>query len=244
MTTADIEQLVLEIARDSEELLTLAAGPDLPAGLKVLPLDVRRDAFGLSVGSGHDLALANGCQPGAVAVLVNIAGIVRMSLGIYRDRPDLGIYCARVVSEQIAAHETSHALVADLDGEHGVAEAVAAVQASCSGPIRCGADAHHPRWAAAYALLAARADRIRPVGQPGRGSLVSFELAAAYGIDAVAVADALGDVADEVPLRELLVPGGDAARRVAAVCLPEHERQVVIEQCRQRGAVGVGGLTH
>lgn len=226
------------IARDAGELLTLAAAPDMPAGMAVLPLDGRDAVGGLSVGSGHDLALANGCRPGAVAVLVNVAAILRMSLRIYRERPALGIYCARVVAEQIACHEAAHALVADLDAEHGVAEAVATVQASCSRPIRRGADIHHPRWAAAYAVLAARADRIRPVGLPGREPLAWLELATVYGIDAGAVAEALGDVADEVSLRSLLVAGGDAARRVAAVCLPDPERQAFIEHRRQHVAAG------
>lgn len=235
MTAANRDLLVPEIARAAEELLAVAAAPDLPAGMVVLPLTPGLQANGASIGSGHDLALANGCRPGAVAVKVDVAGIIGLALDADPNHPDLAIADARVVAEQVAIHEVAHALVADLDGEHGVAEAIARVQAAEAMPPRGGADVHHARWAAAYGVLAARAARLRP-GQ--LKSLVRFELTTLYGIDAVAVAEALGEVADEVSLRELLVVGGAAARRVVAACPPDAERQVVIEHRRQHGAAG------
>lgn len=245
MTTADIDRIVGDIIRDCEELLTLAAGPDLPNGVKVLPLDVcRDDAAGANIGSGHSVAVAAGCQPGTVAVMVDVEGTLEAALADEPDRPGFGIENARLLAEVIALHEIAHALVARPDAERGVAEAVAWVKAVKSQPARGDAGVHHPRWAAAFVVLVARADRIRPAGRPSRWSLTVSELARGYGIDAVAVADALGDVADEVPLRGLLVADGDAARRVAAVCLPEPERQVAInEHRRQRGAANVAGIS-
>jgi hypothetical protein len=54
----------------------------------------------------------------------------------------------------------------------------------------------------------------------------------AVGIDAEAVARAVGDVADELPLRELLAPGGDILERVAEVIPPEPERARLIAQAQ------------
>ena len=245
MTTADIDLLAVEIARDAEALLAVAAAPDLPAGMVVLPLGGRDNASGSSLGSGHDLALANGCRPGAVAVRVDVAGILRIALTEAADRPGIAIDVARHAAEQLTIHETAHALVADLDSEHNIAEAIARVRAADAMPGRFGADVHCPRWAAAVVALAGRAIPLRPTGEHECLEWFTRNDLERYGIDAAAVAEALGDVADEVRLRELLVADGDAARRVAAVCLPEHERQtVILEYRRQRVAAGVGGLTH
>jgi hypothetical protein len=232
MTTTDIDLLAIEITRDAEELLAVAAAPDLPAGMVVLPLGGRDDASGSSLGSGHDLALANGCRPGAVAVRVDVAGILRIALTEAADRPGIAIDVARHAAEQIAIHEAAHALIADLDAERSIAEAVARVRAADARPALRDADVHCPRWAAAVVVLAERAIRLRPAEEREDLEWFARKDLRRYGIEAVAVADALGEVADEVRLRELLAADGDAARRVAAVCLPEHERQAVILEHR------------
>lgn len=245
MSAADIELLVADharrIAADAEALLTVAAWPDLPAGMVVLPLDGCDYAGGMSIGSGHNLALAHGCRPGAVAVRVDVAGAVRTALTAAPDLPAIAVNVAGLVAETVAIHEASHALVADLDAEHDIAGAIARVRAAESATIRCGADAHGPRWAAAVVVLTGRAIRLRPANERhGREDSMRRDLEG-YGIDAAAVAAALGDVADEVVLRRLLAAGGDAARRVAAACPPEPERQAVIEHRRRHGAAGGSG---
>ena len=165
MTAADIDLLAVEITRDAEALLAVAAAPDLPAGMVVLPLDGRDDASGSSLGSGHDLALAHGCRPGAVAVRVDVAGILRTALTAAADRPGIALDVARHAAEQVAIHEAAHALVADLDAENSIAEAIVRVRAADALPSRFGADVHHPRWAAAVVALADRAIRLRPAGE-------------------------------------------------------------------------------
>jgi hypothetical protein len=171
-------------------------------------------------------------------VRVDVAGITRQAIAAAPARPTLTLDVARLVAEAVAIHEAAHALVAEPDAQHDIDGAVARVRASEAGPVRCGADAHGPRWAAAVVVLTARAIRLRPAHERGDRQATMRQELTGYGIDAAAVAEALGDVADEVRLRELLVSGGDAAGRVAAACLPEHDRQAAIEHRRQRGAAG------
>jgi len=238
MTDADPNLLVSEIARDAEALLTVAAWPDLPAGMAVLPLDGCDYASGKSIGSGHDLALANGCRPGAVAVRVDVAGIVRQAVAADPNYPTVALDVAAMVAEAVAIHEAAHAIVAEPDAEKDIAGAVARVRAAEAAPSRSGADAHCPRWAAAVVALTCRAIRLRPaIERVDREATLRDDLSR-YGIDAAAVADALGDVADDARLRELLAAGGDVASRVASACRPQAERQAVIDHRRQRVAAG------
>jgi hypothetical protein len=227
------------IRRDAEALLAVAAWADLPAGLAVLPLTGRPEASGASIGSGHALALANGCRPGAVAVRVNVAGIMRATLTASADDAALGIIVARPMIEAVTVHELAHALVHDPDDTSTAAEAVALVAACDAAALRTGADAHGPRWAAAVVALTRRVIRLRPAHErPALEAVMHADLQA-YGLDAAAVAEALGDVADEARLRALLAAGGDVARRVTRACRPDAERQVSInEHRRQHGAAG------
>lgn len=55
----------------------------------------------------------------------------------------------------------------------------------------------------------------------------------AVGIDAQAVADAVGDVADEQPLRPLLAPGAALVARVAEAIPSEAERAALIAQASE-----------
>ena len=126
MTAADIDLLVGEITRDAEALLAVAAWPDLPAGVALLPLDGRVDAAGASIGSGHDLALANGCRPGAVAVRVDVASIMRQAVTAAPGSPAVALNIAGIVAEAVAIHEAAHAIVAAT----GFAPSIAVVNAT------------------------------------------------------------------------------------------------------------------
>jgi hypothetical protein len=227
------------IRRDAEALLAVAAWADLPAGVAVLPLTGRPEASGASIGSGHALALAHGCRPGAVAVRVDVVGIMRAALTASADDAALGILAARPMIEAVAVHELAHALVHDPDDTSTAAEAVALVAACDAAALRTGADAHGPRWAAAVVVLTRRVIRLRPAHErPALKAAMHADLQA-YGLDAAAVAEALGEIADEEPLRELLAAGGDVACRVARACPPDAERQASInEHRRQHGAAG------
>ena len=228
------------IRRDAEALLAVAAWADLPAGAAVLPLIDRPEAGGLSMGSGHLLAVANGCRPGAVAVRVDVAQPLRMAIEAAPDSPDAAVAVVRPIVEGVVVHEAAHALVAVLDAAADADQARQWVAACDALPVRTGADAHGPRWGAAVVVLTRRMIALRPPGeQLDRESLLRADLQN-YGLDADAIAEALGDVADEVPLRELLAVGGDVACRVAAACRPEAERQRLIEHRRQHGAADEG----
>lgn len=228
------------IRRDAEALLAVAAAPDLPAGVAVLPTTGRPDAMGISIGSGHALALAHGCRPGAVAVRVDVAGIMRAALTASADDAALGILAARPTLEAVAVHELAHALVHAPDETSTAAEAIALVAASNAAALRTGADTHGPRWAAAVVVLTGRVIRLRPAHErPALEAAMHADLKN-YSIEAPAVAEALGEIADEEPLRALLAAGGDVARRIEAVCLPATERQAVIDKRRQHGAAAAG----
>lgn len=245
MTDSQAAQLVgihvPRLIRDAEALLTVAGWPDAPAGVAVLPLADRPDASGSSLGSGHTLAIAHGRRPGAVAVFVDAAGILRPALWAAPESPDYVIGVARQWVEAIAVHELAHAVVAEPDAVLTCdADAAARVAAALKLPPGIGADVHGPRWAAAVVVLTGRAIELRPAHERrGREDAARYDLSR-YGFDADAIRDAVGPVAADASLRELLAADGAAARRVAAVCPPVAERQALIDIRRQQGAAGDG----
>jgi hypothetical protein len=222
--------------RDAEALLAVAAWPDLPAGVAVLPLYAIPEAAGISVGSGHALAIANGRRPGAVAVRVDAAGILRAAFRASGADAAAVVMALRPVIESVAVHELAHALTKPRDPVATPTEAAEFVAASLRLPLGTGAAAHCPRWAAAMLLLADRAARLRPAHERPAVKTLAREHLQWYGFDPAAVAEALGDVSDEASVRELLAPGGAAARRLAAACQPEPEREAVIRNRRSHGA--------
>ncbi|MEI6239598.1 MAG: hypothetical protein WCR51_04355 [Planctomycetia bacterium] len=225
------------LVRDAEAVLGVAAWADLPAGLSILPMD-RADASGSCTGSGHTLAIACGLRPGAVAVRVDVAGILRAAVAAAPFAPDAALDVARTIAEGVAVHEAAHALVSARDTVGSHAEAVAFVAACNRLPLRTGAESHGPVWAAAVVLLSRRVISLRPTGERiAREAYMRADIAG-YGLDADAIAEALGPVPDEASVRALLAPGGAVARRVAAVCPGVAEREAFIEQRRQHGAAG------
>jgi hypothetical protein len=228
------------IARDAEALLTVIAPADFPAGVVLLPLN-RADASGGCLGSGHALALANGCRPGAVALWVDAAAFVHGFLAALPDEPDVGLDSARVLVEEVALHEAAHALTSRLDGVGGADDATAFVQAAEARPWRhLRPDDHGPAWAAAAVVLHGRAVRRRPARERAARDAAIRDDVECYGFDFAAIADAVGSVPDVASLRELLSPGSDVMRRVAAVCRPEAERATFIEHRRRQRVAGEG----
>jgi hypothetical protein len=242
MNAAQAEAIVAlhvpRMIRDAEALLAVVAGRDVPGGVAVLTRDGRPDAAGLSIGSGHALALANGCRPGAIAVNVEVGRLLRNTLEASLDDCFAGLYVARMVVEHVAVHELAHALTREPDAVDSVAVARAMIAAARKRPRKAGAASHTPAWAAALVILTGRAVRARPSHErPSRLANVQDDLAL-HGFDADAVADAVGLVPDDASVREALAPSGAVLRRLAAVVPAEAERQALIEQCRQHGAAG------
>lgn len=218
---------------DAEALMRVAAWPDLPAGCRIINCAGGRLA-GFCDGSGHRLAQAHGFRPGAVAVAVAAETALRVSFERWGDELPVALGEAGVMIETVAAHELAHALVADIDAElrpgeadilRRVPAAVGTITATDS-PDRRVRD-HGPAWAAALAILGRRCQRHRPWARHRWADLLDRDLQA-YGIDAQAVADAVGDVADEVSLRDLLVAEGNIVARVAEAIPSATERAALI----------------
>lgn len=233
-----VQRQLGRIIADAEALLTVAAGPDLPAGLRIIDIAGGWLAGG-SLGSGHGLARAYGCRPGARAVLVAAGHRLRFMLEAWPDDQTAAIGEAALGIEAVAAHELCHALLADPDPElrPGEADILRALPAAVGVPrpspaVRTAA-VHGAAWAAAVVILAERCRRYRP-GARHRWPRVIADDLADYGIDAVAVAWAVGDVADDLPLRELLA--GGILERVAEVIPGEAKRARIIEQAQAAGS--------
>jgi hypothetical protein len=248
MTAPQVETLVARhepaIRRDIEAMLTAIAGGDAPAGVAVLLLDDRPGVVGLAVGSGHALAVVAG-RPGAVAVQVDVEALITPVITALSAAPEAALLAARLVAEQVGIHELAHCLVAPLDDPSPEA-AAALIAAADELPPRTGADTHGPRWGAAVVALAQRAILLSPDHEhAARQAALQADLVA-YELDAAAIAAAIGEVTDTAAVRELLADGGAVARRVAAACRPEADRQDAIEYRRLHGAArrGLGVSQH
>jgi hypothetical protein len=230
-----IDNIVLRqlprLIADAEALLSVAAWRDLPAGLRII--NCAGGIAGFCSGSGHRFAQAHGCRPGAVAAGVAAESALRHSLKVWHDELPAAIGEAAVLLETVATHELAHALVAPPDAAASDAELIAlrmlpsAVANASPTPAERTARGHGARWAAALVILAQRCRQYRPRARHRWDDLIRRDLDA-VGIDAQAVADAVGDVADEQPLRALLAAGGTITARVAAAIPDEHDRAAII----------------
>jgi hypothetical protein len=242
MTAAQAEALVAlhapRMIRDAEALLAAVALSDTPAGVAVLPQEGMPEAAGVSFGSGAALSLAHGGRPGSIAVTVAAASIVRDTLNDAPADPGAALDVARGLVEHVAAHELAHALTHEPDAVDSAAVARAMIEAARKRPGGTGAAAHGPTWAAALVILTGRVVRLRPAHERlGRLATMRSDLAL-HGIDAAAVADAVGAVPDAASVREVLAPGGAVSRRLVAAVPDEAERQALIEHRRQHWAAG------
>lgn len=218
---------------DAEALLSVAAWRDLPAGLRVI--DCAGDRLsGFCSGSGHRFAEAHGFRPGTVAVAVAAEAGLRSTLAMWADDMPAALAEGGLTIEFVGAHEAAHAVTNPIDGEllpadaailRGLPAAVGTITGSSS-PERTARD-HGPAWAAALVILAERCRRHRPGARHRWPELLACDLLA-VGIDPQAVADAVGDVGDELPLRALLAPDAAIVAAVADAIPPEHERAALI----------------
>jgi hypothetical protein len=222
---------------DAEALLSVAAWRDLPAGCRLIDIDGSRLA-GFSSGSGHRLAEAHGFRAGTVAVGVAAERALRVALDVWGDELPAALGEAAAAVEFVASHELAHALVADIDctmqpGEGDILRRLPVAVGTTTGdssPERT-ARGHGARWAAGLVILAQRCEQYRPRSQHRWQELLATDLHA-VGIDAQAVADAVGDVADELPLRDLLAAGGNIAATVAEAIPDEAQRAALIAALR------------
>lgn len=218
---------------DAEALLSVAAWRDLPAGLRIINCAGGRLA-GFCSGSGHNIAQAHGCRQGVVAVAVAAEDALRHTLDVWGDDLPAALGEAALAIEAVGAHETAHAVVADIDtglqpGEADILRKLPAAVGTVA--VRDSAERtardHGAPWAAALVILAQRCRQYRPGARHRWPDVLRRDLEA-HGIAADAVADAVGDVADEQPLRVLLAAGGTITERVAAAIPDETQRAALI----------------
>lgn len=226
---------------DAEALLSVAAWRDLPAGLRIINCAGGRLA-GFSSGSGHRLAQAHGFRQGAVAIAVAAEDALRVALQKWPDEMSIALGEAGLMIETVAAHEAAHALIADIDAELRPWEADILRRLPAAVGTVTGTDApersarhHGPAWASALVILSDRCRRHRPGARHRWPELLDRDLQV-YGIDSRAVIDAVGAVADELPLRELLAPGGAIVAAVAEVIPDETTRARLIAEHRNETA--------
>lgn len=242
------DNVVRRIVTDAELLLWAVAGADLPAGLRIIDIGLAPVA-GVAIYSGHRLAAAHRLRPGAIAVGIAARALVGEALAICPDE-------AQLVVEAVTAHELAHALVADIEGEAGEATLavlrdlpalLADAVPTLSAPARMARD-HCPRWAGALVALGQRCAGIRRLSRFAWASVIEADLRT-HGIDAEAVADALGHVPPDAGLRELLAEGGPVAERLTLAVPGLGERIIAIGMHRSTPAepghvapVGDGGF--
>jgi len=231
-----VQRQLGRLIADAEALLAVVAWRDLPAGLRIIDCAGGWLAGG-SLGSGHNLARAHGCRPGTVAVMAAAEYRLRFMLELWHDNLPAALGEAALGIEAVAAHELAHALLADPDPELSAGEAdilrrlPGAVAEPRPSPADRTARAHGAAWAAGLVILGERCRRYRGWARHRWPVVIADDLGA-VGIDAEAVARAVGDVGDELPLRALLAPGGDILERVAEVIPREPERARLIAQAQ------------
>lgn len=237
LTDNIVRKQLAGLVADAEALLTVVAHADLPAGLRIVNV-AGGSLLGFSLRSGHGFAQAHGFRPGTVAVGVAAETILRCRLNCYGDDLDDGLWSAGLRIEYIAAHETAHALACptiDCDPQPVDVKAMrllpTRVEKLPPTPASRTAEGHDAPWAAALVILAGRCRKYRPQSRHRWPELLKDDLDA-VGIDAQAVADAVGDVADELPLRELLAPGAALVERVAEA-IPDHADRVALIESRE-----------
>lgn len=235
LTDNIVRRQLPRLIADAEALMRSAAWRDLPAGCRII--DIPSGALGgFCSGSGHRFAEAHGCRPGAVAVAVAAGDALRVALERWPDEVTVALGEAGCMLEYVTAHELAHALVADIDGElqPGQADILRRLPVAVgtftgnTGSDRTARD-HGERWAAGLVILSRRCRQCRPGARHRWAELLDHDLRD-VGIDAQAVALAVGDVADELPLRQLLAPDAAIVARVAEAIPDEATRARLIAE--------------
>jgi hypothetical protein len=196
-------------------ILNTVARLDFPEGVVVIPATLSPGHLGMAYGSGHALAAAHGEVMGRAGILLDPWQTIMVHGG-----PGV---------EVTALHELAHALhqpAEDITDDQ--AATAAALDITATENALGAARAHHPAWAAAFALYVRRAIRFRSrIAEPMAG-ILECQLGK-YGFPgADAVLEALGPVDDAEPLRPVLDFKGPRVYALFDALPREQERAEVI----------------
>jgi hypothetical protein len=212
---ADADASAFDLAIEGATALLQAVGArDFPDGVVVIGRQLAPGILGMSWGTGHRLAVANGDTSGRRAVLLD-------PLQTFRHYACVGI-------EVVALHELAHALFAGDDITDDQAAAAPTIDPAETVNALGAAEAHHPGWAAAFAVYARRAIRLRPWADTLIEGTLNYDLGK-YGYpDAGEILEALGPVDDDEHLGPLLDPKSSRLQGLRDAMPLDDERAAVI----------------
>jgi hypothetical protein len=171
-------------------IVRTVARHDFPGGVAVIGRQLAPGHLGLSWGTGHALAAAHGEVMGRPGFLLD-AGQTVLNYGV-----GPGV-------EVTGLHELAHML----DVEHDISDDQAATAPTLdlteTVQALAAARAHHPGWAAGFAVYVRRAIRFRP-GMAGQmEAVLDYQLVKHGYSGSGAILEALGTVDDDEPLRPI-----------------------------------------
>lgn len=192
-------------------IIRTVAWRDFPGGVVVIGRQLAPGHLGLSWGTGHALAAAHGEVMGRPGFLID-PGQTVLNYGV-----GPGV-------EVTGLHELAHML----DVEHDISDDQAATASTLdlTETVRAlaAARAHHPGWAAAFAVYVRRAIRFRPGLAGQMQAVLDYQLVKHGYTGADAILEALGTVDDEEPLRPILDWQSPRLRDLFATLPTDEER--------------------
>lgn len=212
---AAADRLCLDaLAGSATALAMTVARRDFTPGVVVIDAALPPGTLGLAWGTGHALAAAHGEVMGRAGVLLNVADCLLL------DGP-AGV-------EVTALHELAHTLMAREDIPEALASTAGTLRIAETTGTLSAAAAHHPGWAAAFAVFVTRATRFRPQRAAALVEVLDRQLRKHGYPGADAVLEALGPVDDDAPLRPILGWGGCRTDQLFLGLPPDHERAAAI----------------
>lgn len=207
---------VARLANDAAALVRAASPGDWPGGFVVVADRLPRGVCGLAFGSGEGLASVYRVRLAVRAVLVDPWKVAA--------NPEAPTRAEVARFEAIALHEAAHTLtMAAVDAERVVARLNELHNAPAGYSAATLADAHPPRWAMGYWLLASRAANYRVATRALLLDAAARDVAL-YGYQRAALEQLASGVATDEPLAARLVAGG-AWDTLLSARLPDDEQR-------------------
>ncbi len=204
-----VDEMRRRIVRDAEFLLSVIAWTDIPGRVAIIEA-APNGTSGFSIGSGHRLAAVFGVRA-EVAIGMNAAQLC--DYGRYRARSAAeAAYRSALIIESTAVHELAHAIASQFDETTSVVGLPSRTIAdfvsgslTAEQPTAIWLAGHGTAWAAAHAILAARAMRLRHKGSRRVWrDMMRVDFRAHCLPPYENFADAVADIHADAPIRQLL----------------------------------------